>query len=122
VIPSVNVRVATKSDLTGVLRLYAQPDLDEGKVLDEQAAGRIFERMSSYPEYNLYVAVLNGQAVGTFALLVMDNLGHMGRRQGAWLLQADAVVESQTKRQRAHAFYDSLGFDRHGYSFRVDLP
>jgi GNAT superfamily N-acetyltransferase len=38
-------REASKSDLPDVLRLYAQPDLDD---------------------------------VGTFALLIMDNLGHLG--------------------------------------------
>jgi len=32
-----------------------------------------------------------------------------------------AVLSSNLKRKKAHAFYDSLGFERHGYSFRVDL-
>ena len=31
------------------------------------------------------------------------------------------VLSSNAKRERAHAFYESLGFERHGYSFRVDL-
>jgi GNAT superfamily N-acetyltransferase len=31
------------------------------------------------------------------------------------------VLSSNAKRVRAHAFYESLGFERHGYSFRVDL-
>jgi hypothetical protein len=37
-----------------------------------------------------------------------------GQRQGP--LQGHAVVESHT---RAHAFYEALGFARHGYSIRV---
>ena len=31
-----------------------------------------------------------------------------------------AVLSSNLKRERAHAFYESLGFERHGYSFRVN--
>ena len=31
------------------------------------------------------------------------------------------MLSSNAKRGRAHAFYESLGFERHGYSFRVDL-
>jgi GNAT superfamily N-acetyltransferase len=30
------------------------------------------------------------------------------------------ALSSNLKRQKAHDFYDSLGFERHGYSFRVD--
>lgn len=31
-----------------------------------------------------------------------------------------AVLSSNLKREQAHAFYESLGFERHGYSFRVN--
>jgi GNAT superfamily N-acetyltransferase len=31
------------------------------------------------------------------------------------------MLSSNAKRGRAHAFYESLGYERHGYSFRVDL-
>ena len=31
------------------------------------------------------------------------------------------VLSSNAKRERAHAFYESLGFARHGYSFRTEL-
>jgi hypothetical protein len=30
------------------------------------------------------------------------------------------ALSSNLKRQKAHDFYDSLGFERHGYSFRVN--
>lgn len=30
-----------------------------------------------------------------------------------------AVLSSNLKRDRAHAFYESLGFERHGYSYRI---
>ncbi len=32
------------------------------------------------------------------------------------------MLSSTAKRERAHAFYEQLGFTRHGYSFRMDLP
>ncbi|MDI3464014.1 MAG: Acetyltransferase, GNAT family [Nitrospira sp.] len=82
-----------------------------------------------------------------FALLIMENLGHLGtpsaviddvavdpawqghgvgnmmihhalevaREKGCY----KAALSSNLKRERAHAFYESLGFERHGYSFRV---
>jgi ribosomal protein S18 acetylase RimI-like enzyme len=142
----VSCRVATKADLPAVLRLYAQPDLD-GKALSLPEAGRLLDRIAQYPDYNLYVAVRGEQVVGTFALLIMHNLGHWGTpsaviedvavdpdcqgqgigkhmMQHALRICGDkgcykAVLSSNLKRERAHAFYESLGFERHGYSFRV---
>jgi len=145
---SVFFREASKSDLPEVLRLYAQPDLDDGKVLTVLDAERLFERMARYPNYKIYIAVSDTRVVGTFALLIMDNLGHLGtpsaiiedvavdpalQGQGigkemmryAIQIATDngcykAVLSSNLKREQAHAFYDSLDFERHGYSFRID--
>jgi GNAT superfamily N-acetyltransferase len=39
------------------------------------------------------------------------------RRAGCYKL----ALSSNLVRERAHAFYDRLGFERHGYSFRVML-
>jgi GNAT superfamily N-acetyltransferase len=142
-------REASASDLPDLMRLYAQPDLDDGKVLPLLDAQRIFERIAHYPNYKIYVAVNEVRVVGTFALLIMDNLGHQGtpsaiiedvavdpalQRQGigkamiqyAIRLAAEngcykATLSSNLKRGKAHAFYDSLDFERHGYSFRVDI-
>lgn len=147
---SVSCRVATKADLSEVLRLYAQPDLDDGTALPLAEAERIFERMARYPDYKIHVAVCDARIVGTFSLLIMDNLGHLGAPSGiiedvavdpAWhgrgigkLMMRHALalcgekgcykaaLSSNLKRERAHAFYESLGFERHGYSFRVTDP
>jgi hypothetical protein len=70
--------LAAKTDLPEILRLYAQPEVDDGRVLSLQKAENIFERINNYPDYNLYVADSNGVIVGTFALLIMENLGHLG--------------------------------------------
>ena len=145
----VEVRKATATDIAAVLSLYAQPDLDDGEILTVEQGVALFERFGRYPDYTLYVAELDHEIVGTFALLVMDNLGHLGspsgivedvvvapERQsqgiGAAMMRFalercrekrcyKLVLSSNAKRTRAHAFYESLGYERHGYSFRVDL-
>ncbi|MEW5964401.1 MAG: GNAT family N-acetyltransferase [Pseudomonadota bacterium] len=145
----VNFREATESDLPAVLALIGQPDMDHGEVLSLAPARDIFLRMKHYPDYHIHVAERDGAVVGTFALLIMDNLGHMGApsaiveqvlvapvAQGcgvgaammrhAMQLAAERgcyklVLSSNLKRERAHAFYDRLGFERHGISFRVAL-
>ena len=143
------MRPALKADLPAVLALYAQPEIDDGDVLPLDAAERLLERFGDYPDYTLYVAEQGGEVVGSFALLVMDNIGHLGapsaivedvvvapplhgrgigqammrfamercRRKGCYKL----MLSSNAKRERAHAFYEALGFARHGYSFRIDL-
>ena len=143
------IRQATRADLADVLRLYAQPELDDDAALPEAAASAIMTRMERYPDYHLYVAVSDGTIVGTFALLIMDNLGHLGAPSG---IMEDVAVDPEhqgkgigramveyaiglcrekscykmalsanLKRERAHAFYESLGLARHGFSFRIDF-
>jgi GNAT superfamily N-acetyltransferase len=145
----VTVRKASAADIAAVLGLYAQPDLDDGNVLTVDQGVALFERFARYPDYTLYVAEQDDEIVGSFALLVMDNLGHLGSpsgmvedvvvapaRQSSGIGAAmmrfalercrekrcyKLVLSSNAKRARAHAFYESLGYERHGYSFRVDL-
>jgi GNAT superfamily N-acetyltransferase len=146
---AIRVRPATDDDLGAVLGLYAQPGFDDGRVLPMSDAQRLLERFAAYPDYTLYVAELGGEIVGTFALLVMDNLGHLGRpsaivedvvvapeTQGRGVGRAmmefarrtsaekgcyKLVLSSNTRRERAHAFYEALGYERYGYCFRLDL-
>ncbi|MCK9916574.1 GNAT family N-acetyltransferase [Microbacteriaceae bacterium K1510] len=141
------IRPAASADLPSVLALYAQPGMDDGRVLPLQDAEAIFARFARYPDYTLYVAESDRQIVGTFALLIMDNLGHRGAPsavvedvvvdpacqghgigQKMMALVVDRarekrcyklVLSSNAKRERAHAFYEQLGFERHGYSFRI---
>jgi ribosomal protein S18 acetylase RimI-like enzyme len=143
----IHFREATRDDLPDVLRLLAQPDLDDGRALPLADAERVFGRMARYPDYHVYVAVRDGRIVGTLALLIMDNLGHLGapsaviedvavdpechgqgigRAMMAHALRLGGekgcykvALSSNLSRERAHAFYASLGFERHGYSFRV---
>lgn len=141
----ITLREATEADLPAILTLYAQLGQDDGKVLSLEAAGRIFARMKTYPDYHIYIALLNGRIVGTFALLILDNIAHMGTPSA---ILEDVVVEegirsqgigrqmmryanslcrekgcykmsltSNRNREAAHRFYESLGFEKHGYSF-----
>ena len=142
-----DIRAAQPADLAGVLALYAQPELDDGNVLSVADAQAILARFSRYPDYTLYVAEQDGRIVGSFALLIMDNLGHLGAPSaivedvvvdptlhGGGIGQAmmnfaadkarekscyKLVLSSNAKRERAHKFYEALGFERHGYSFRL---
>lgn len=143
------IRDADHGDLPGVLALYAQPDLDDGVILPLHDAERIFARFARYPDYTLYVAEMDGRIVGTFALLIMDNLGHLGapsavvedvavgpvlhgRGVGRAMMRFamaratekhcyKLVLSSNARRERAHGFYELLGFERHGFSFRIML-
>jgi GNAT superfamily N-acetyltransferase len=145
---SISCRAACKEDLPAVLRLYAQPDLDNGRVLSLPEAERSFERFATYPDYRIHVALCQNRIVGPFALLIMDNLAHMGApsaviedvavdpewqgsgigtqmMQYAMQLCRDkgcykAALSTNLKREKAHAFYESMGFERHGYSYRID--
>lgn len=141
------IREATEADLPAVLVLHAQPELDAGNVLPLDKAREIFGRFRRYPDYKLYVALERAEVVGSFALLVMDNLGHLGApsgvvedvavrpdRQGQGIgsrMMAFArercrergcyklALSSNQRRERAHQFYESLGFEKHGYSFHI---
>jgi GNAT superfamily N-acetyltransferase len=141
------LREATEVDLPAILSLYAQLGQDDGTVLDLEEAGRIFTRLKSYPDYRMYVALADRTVIGTFTLLIMDNIAHRGARsailedvvvaeglrgQGvgkemmryAGNLCRDKgcyklVLSSNRNRAAAHRFYESLGFARHGYSFSM---
>ena len=146
-----HIREATADDLPQVLALCAQPGLDDGQVLDVERAREIHAQFARYPSYRLFVACATEapeQVLGSYALLVMHNLAHMGtpsaiaedvvvttafRGQGIGrqmmahaIEQARAAgcyklaLSSNSKRERAHAFYDNLGFQRHGYSFVIE--
>lgn len=143
------MRVALQSDLPDVLELYAQLGQDDGSILDLSEATRIFNIMKTYPDYRVYLAVLDEKTVGTFTLLIMDNIAHKGaksavledvvvsetlRGKGVGTLMMDyagklakqkgcykLAFSSNKNRTDAHRFYEKLGFERHGISFLMGL-
>jgi len=148
--PPLTVRPGTEADLPAVLALYGQPDFNGDNVLTFDEARAKFARFATYPDYTLHVAEKDGRIVGTFCLMIIDNLARRGRSSG--LIEAVVVssacqgegvgrammrraieiagekgcykvaLSSGFKTKNAHAFYDSLGFERHGVSFLLPLP
>jgi len=115
-------------------------------------AEALFQRLQTYPDYRLWMANLpdHPRAVGTISLLVMDSLLHSGAPAG--IVEGVAVdpafqgrgigkqmvhfvrdqcraagcykmsLSTNFKRKQAHAFYETLGMEKQGYSFSIDLP
>jgi GNAT superfamily N-acetyltransferase len=148
-VSAIVIREAVATDIPAMLQLYAQPGYDDGQMLPVADARRQFEKAAQYPFYKFFVAIDDVAIVGTYAILVMDNIGHMGTpsalvesvavdplAQGRGIGQAmmdhamqiarergcyKLALSSSIKRVRAHAFYEKLGYRRYGYSFGVDL-
>ncbi len=144
-----SIKKAKKSDLPDILSLYADSDIDNGKMLDLNSAQFIFNKIATYPNYYIYIALIKNKIVGTFELLIVDNLAHMGlpsaivedvvvhadyREQGIGKKMMQfafeeckkagcykMVLSSNISRDRAHHFYESLGFKKHGYSFQINF-
>ncbi len=145
---ALSFREACSADLSQVLALYAQPGMNNGKVLDLESARDIFANFARYPSYRLFVFCdAQSKIVGSYTLLVMHNLAHQGKpaavvedvvvdeslrgrgigkqmMQHAMTLAREAgcyklALNSNMQRERAHAFYDSLDFARHGISFAI---
>ncbi|MGE7416304.1 GNAT family N-acetyltransferase [Methylobacterium tarhaniae] len=146
--PDLTVRRAQKPDLPAVLGLYAE--LNGGRVATLPQAEALLDRLASYPDYGLYLAEMEGRVVGTFCLVILDNIAHwgtpsalvesvvvsaaergtgLGRRmmreagrlateKGCYKLALSSNVDAKP----AHRFYESLGFEAYGYSFRLDPP
>ncbi len=145
---NIQIRQAIKQDLPQILNLYATV-LDKGEVISIEQAENLFTKMTFYPNYKVYVAENESEIIGTFALLIMDNLAHIGtpsaivedvvvsenyQGNGIGKIMMNFAMErckeercyklvlsSNLKRTEAHAFYESLAFEKHGFSFRINL-
>lgn len=145
----VAIREAEEADLPEILSAYRSAGLDSSRTLSLSEAHVVFQRIKTYPDYKIFVATHDSAVVGTFALLIMDNLVNGGlpsgivedvavgkeyRGQGIGKQMMNCafercrqrgcykvVLSSNEKRDAAHRFYESLGFVRHGFSFQVNL-
>jgi GNAT superfamily N-acetyltransferase len=143
----VEIRQATEADVANLLRAYSDAGIDGGLAFSLDEAREQFARFRQYPSYRFFVARVDGAFAGTYALIVLDNLAKRGAKAGvvedvavlpafqgrgvgrAMMEHARAecraagcykmTLSSNIAREGAHAFYDSLGFERHGFSFLV---
>ncbi|MEE4240945.1 MAG: GNAT family N-acetyltransferase [Desulfopila sp.] len=140
------IRKAVVDDIESILKIYAQPSIDDGVMLNLDNAKKIFEIINNYPSYTIYVATINGEVVGTIAVLIMHNIGHLGSKsavfesiavlpdwQGKGIGKSmlrfatekckeakcyKITLSANIKRENAHKFYASLGFIQHGISYK----
>ena len=140
------VRKACLGDLSSVRRLY--DGLSAGGGIVEEWEG-MFKAIEARKDVHLLVAELDGVVVGTCSLYVLPTLAHgvrnlsfveyvmvdekyqrrgvgrrlmeecvrIARKAGSYKL----FVPSSFQRERAHAFYEKVGFTRYGHAFKIDL-
>ena len=146
---NLSIRRATIADLPTLLSLLAQPDMDGDDVIGLAEAEAIFRRASTYPNHEIYVAFGTDEMVGTFTLLIVNHLSHHGAHslviedvvvkatwqgkgvgrqmmdfavaRGQQLQCYKLTLSSGITRERAHEFYEHLGFQKHGFSFLLPL-
>ena len=144
---NLDYQIAVEKDLSILNHLYA--DMDDKPPMTEEKILEIWQQIQQVPDYYIYLAYLGDTAIGTFSLLFMPTMMHPGfyksaildsvaihssyRGQGwgtkmiqkALEISADAgcykvMLSSNLKRDRAHKFYQSLGFKQHGLSFSYE--
>jgi GNAT superfamily N-acetyltransferase len=148
--PALTIREATEADLPAILALYTTAGIGDHESFTPAEAAAQLAAFRQYPSYRLFVAIADNTIIGTYELLIMPNMAKRGkpsgivedvavdpahqgqgigralmhhaldqcRRAGCYKL----VLSSNAKREDAHRFYESLGFQRHGYSFLMELP
>ena len=114
-----------------------------------EAYQRVFKEIYSTPGYQLLVAVEDGKILGTTVLVILPGIAHgvspfavveyvvvdeKQRRRGVGKLLMDYVIArakeagcykimltSDKRRDEAHEFYRSLGFETSAHGFRLYL-
>lgn len=142
------VRIADEADLPAILDLIRQPDFNSAAVTLEEAKS-VWVKMAGYPAYHTLVAEHGNGVVGTLAVIIIDQLGHMATRiavvenvivlaaarnlgigramiaeAGRIATQAGAykmILATGMKRDGAHHFYETLGFEQYGVSYGLPL-
>ncbi|MES2889085.1 MAG: GNAT family N-acetyltransferase [Pseudomonadota bacterium] len=143
---SLTLRDAVHADLATLAALYEASGLDPAGRNHAHAMEAAWARLhNETPTARVLVAERDGDPVGTLTCFVLPSLAHGGlpaavveavavhpKAQGQGVgraLMAAAMelartagcyklaLSSNEKRGPAHAFYERLGFDRHGVSF-----
>jgi GNAT superfamily N-acetyltransferase len=145
---TLSFREAIEADLPAVLTIYEAAGIDAPADNDRRAVVAHFADIQRVGGVVL-VAERRGEIVGTITLFILPLLAHRGRpealvedvavhpaAQGEGVGRAmmheamrraqargcyKLALSSNARRTTAHAFYDHLGFQRHGVSFVVSL-
>lgn len=143
----INIMELEKSDLA--LYLVLLKELDEENNLTLHDGEQLLKKTRQYPFYKVYKMVLDEMMVGTFSLLICDSFSHGGKRfaivenvvvhpnfhrRGIGKEMMRKAIEiaglnncyklmlsSNEKRKEAHAFYEALGFQKHGVSYQTEV-
>ena len=141
------IREAKENDLKDIVLLYTE--LDEQN-FDFEKAKIKFNKLKNNPDHKIYVAELDFKIIGTFAVVIINSFAHKGRpsaviedvavrkdfqgkgigkRMMHFALEKCSelgcykmALSSMFKREAAHKFYESLGFEKMGYSFAISIP
>jgi GNAT superfamily N-acetyltransferase len=145
----IEIRDADDADLPGVLHVLAESGIDGGHSFTLDEARQHLSRIRQGSKYRLLAVRADGEIAGTYTLVIVDKLGKRGtpaglvedvavlpsaQRKGIGRAMMEHAIEecrkagcyklalsSNLKRDDAHRFYESLGFERHGYSFALFL-
>jgi len=98
----ITIRTAEPTDLPAILALLIMDNLGH-----RGAPSAIIESVVVAPEHQ-------SQGIGR---RFMEHALEVARARGCY----KAILSSNFGRERAHRFYESLGFERHGHSFRIHL-
>ena len=145
---NIRYQIAREKDSSVLNHLYA--DMNDKPLMSETEITNVWQQIQKVSDYYIYLAYLENTAIGTFSLLFMPTMMHQGFHKAAILdsvtvlsahrgkgygkqmiqkalnISADAgcykvTLSSNIKRDRAHKFYKSLGFQQHGWSFSYQL-
>jgi len=142
------IRPALEKDIPRILELYPQLAFNPGeyKAPPLEDCKKVFAAASKVPGYSLLVADENGEVVGTTVLAILPGMAHgtspfavieyvvvdeKRRSKGIGKLMMEyclarakeagcykVMLTSDKRRDRAHKFYRSLGFEASAEGFR----
>jgi GNAT superfamily N-acetyltransferase len=144
----ITVRPATEKDIPRILELYSQFSFQPGdyKAAPLEECRKALKKISEVPGYSLLVAEENGEVAGTLFMAILPGMAHgtspfavveymvvdeKKRRKGigralmehCMKLAKEAgcykvMLTSDKRREGAHRFYESVGFQASAHGFR----
>jgi GNAT superfamily N-acetyltransferase len=144
----ITIRAATEKDIARLLELYQQLSMSPGsyKKAPEEDCKRVLADAAKIPGYSLLVAEENGEVIGTTVLSILPGFAHstasfavieyvvvdekkrskgigkalmdyckdLAKKAGCYKI----MLTSDKRRDRAHKFYRSIGFEASAEGFR----